>query len=747
MDCANKGMLGTPISVQVKNIAVFASGGGTNFQALADAARAKQINGRIALLISSNKNAGVIKRAEKENIKYVVVRLADFKTPEIYDKYLADLCLDHNIDLICLAGFMLKLGDLLLSAFENKIMNIHPALLPSFGGKGMYGMKVHKAVLASGSRISGATVHFVNKDYDSGPIIGQRTVPIIDGDTPQELAKRISIEEHILYPSAVELFCDGLLRVEGRKVKVLEFEEKIKKSGKAAKKIKRALISVSDKAGIIDFARKLSEMDIEIISTSGTFKLIQDAGIKVTPLENITGFPEILGGRVKTLHPFVHGGILFKRDEPEHMKDVEKFGIGSIDIVAVNLYPFSEVAKKEIAWSDELIENIDIGGVALLRAAAKNYKDVVVISSPKDYEKVVKEIMDLSGDISIETRQKLSLKAFEYTASYDTAISAKLKPGEKEETKFPGEMNLNLKKVNDLRYGENPHQACALYSKNNELPFEQLRGKPLSYNNILDAYGTWAAVMEFKEPAAVVFKHVTPCGMGKGKNIIEAFERAWSSDPLSAFGGIIAVNKTLDAQIAEFLSKKFIEVICAPGFDKAALEILKKKKNLRLLKWNDFPKDNLVFKSIGDELLISEDNNKLLGDKWDIATIKKPSESEERALKFAWTAVKYVRSNAIVLANENQTVGIGAGQMSRVDAAFMAGHKYSQFLKDNVKPEILVLASDAFFPFADAIEEAAKLGISAIIQPGGSIRDKEVIEAADKLGISMVMTGIRHFRH
>ncbi|MEA3306522.1 MAG: bifunctional phosphoribosylaminoimidazolecarboxamide formyltransferase/IMP cyclohydrolase [Elusimicrobiota bacterium] len=526
----------------------------------------------------------------------------------------------------------------------------------------------------------------------------------------------------------------------------MKFKKETQEDKKTAKKIKRALISVSDKTGVVQLAGKLSEMGIEIISTSGTYKLISDSGIKVTPLEKITGFPEILGGRVKTLHPLVHGGILFKRDNPEHIEDAEKLGIGSIDIVVVNLYPFSEVAKKAEPWSQELIENIDIGGVALLRAAAKNYKDVAVLSDSSDYENVLKEISG-DGDISRETRKRLSLKAFEHTASYDGAISGKLKIEENDKTKFPNELDLKLQKINDLRYGENPHQECALYSKNKALPFNQLQGKPLSYNNILDAYGTWQAVMEFEEPAAVVFKHVTPCGMGKGENILEAFKRAWSCDPLSAFGGIIAVNKVLDKDIAEFLSKKFIEVICAPDFNKAALEILKKKKNLRLLKWHDFPKDNFVFKSIGDELLISEDNKKLLGDKWDIVTAKKTSEREVEALKFGWTAVKYVKSNAIVLANENQTVGIGAGQMSRVDAAFMAGHKYSQFLKDNPKPEILVLASDAFFPFADSIEDAAKLGISSIIQPGGSIRDEEVIEAADKMGISMVMTGIRHFRH
>jgi len=728
----------------VKNIAVFASGEGTNFQALVDAVRVKQIKGKIVLLISSNKNAGVIKRAEKENIPFIIASLKDFENPEAYDKHFTDSCLKYKIDLICLAGFMLKLGDLLLSVFENKIINIHPALLPNFGGKGMYGMNVHKAVLASGVRLSGTTTHFVSKEYDSGPIIGQRAVSVISGDTPEELAKRISYEEHILYPSSVKLFCDDLLCIEGHKVKILKPEKELQKT---AKKIKRALISVSDKTGIVQFAKKLSELNIEIISTSGTFKLISKAGIKVTPLENITGFPEILGGRVKTLHPLVHGGILFKRDKSSHIEDAEKLGIGSIDIVAVNLYPFSEVAKKAVSWSKELIENIDIGGVALLRAAAKNYQDVAVLSEPHDYEKVIKEIVEFGGDISIETRKELSLKAFEYTASYDTAISLKLKTEEMEETKFSDNLNLKLKKINDLRYGENPHQECALYSKNNNLPFKQIQGKALSYNNILDAYGTWQAITEFEEPSAVIFKHVTPCGMGKAKNIIEAFKRAWSCDPLSAFGGIIAVNKTLDGQVAEFLSKKFIEVICAPGFDQEALEILKKKKNLRLLKWTAFPKDNLVFKSIGNELLISDDDKQLLTDKWDIATKKKPSESEERALRFAWTAVKYVRSNAIVLANENQTVGIGAGQMSRVDAVFMAGHKYGQFLKDNKKPEILVLASDAFFPFADAIEEASKMGISAIIQPGGSIRDKEVIAAADKLGLSMVMTGIRHFRH
>ena len=720
----------------MKNIVVFASGGGTNLQALMDACRDKRIDGKIVMVLSNKAGAGALARAKAAGIKTAVVSPKEF-TPEKHDEQLAALCGENKADLVCLAGYMLKLGPKMLAGYKNRMINVHPALLPAFGGKGYYGIKVHEAVIADGVKYSGATVHFVDENYDQGPIIMQQPVPVLQGDTAETLAARVLNAEHAVYPAAAALFCAGRLKLEGEKVTVTG---PLPETGKA----RRALISVSDKAGVVDFAKGLAEEGVEVVSTSGTYKLLKESGVPVRALETLTGFPEMLDGRVKTLHPAVHGGILYRRDNPAHSETIFKFGIEPIDIVAVNLYPFEATAKKAAPWSDELIENIDIGGVALLRAAAKNYQAVAVITSPDDYPAVLMSLKVNHGAIDAGLKKELSVKAFAHTAAYDGAISSTL-AGKAEP--FPAKLDLKLNKVQQLRYGENPHQPCALYSAKNALPFTQLQGKELSYNNILDAYGTWQAVREFDKPAAVIFKHVTPCGLGTGADIAEAFEHAWSTDTQSAYGGIIAVNRKLDGRIAEFLAKKFIEVICAPGYDERALEVFAKKTNLRLLKWADFPADNKVLRSVGHEVLVSGDDNKLLGDKWDIPTVKKPSKDEEEALRFAWAAVKYVRSNAIVLADRDRTVGIGAGQMSRVDAAFMAGHKYEAFLKENPKPALLVMASDAFFPFPDSIETAAKLGVTAIIQPGGSVRDPEVIAAADKFGIAMVMTGMRHFRH
>ncbi|MBI4350477.1 MAG: bifunctional phosphoribosylaminoimidazolecarboxamide formyltransferase/IMP cyclohydrolase [Elusimicrobia bacterium] len=617
-------------------------------------------------------------------------------------------------------------------------MNVHPALLPAFGGKGFYGLKVHEAVIASGAKVSGVTVHFVDENYDCGPIILQQPVPVLPGDTPEDLAKRVNTAELAVYPKAAALFCADLLKVKGRKVEL---------SGPAPEtgKVRRALISVSDKSGAVEFCRGLAAEGVEVVSTSGTYKLLKEAGVPVRALETLTGFPEMLDGRVKTLHPAVHGGILYRRDNSVHAGTVFKFGIEPIDMVVVNLYPFAETAKKAAPWSEELIENIDIGGVALLRAAGKNYRSVAVLTSPADYAPVLAALKAGSGSLPLELKKELAVKAFAHTAAYDGAIAAA--HSKTASAGFPPSLAVPLTKVRELRYGENPHQACALYSRKEKLPFAQLQGKELSYNNILDAYGTYQAVREFEKPAAVIFKHVTPCGVGTGADIAEAFERAWSTDPLSAFGGIIALNRRLDGRIAEFLARRFVEVVCAPDYDEKALAIFAKKTNLRLLKWDSFPADNLVLRSIGDEVLVSTDDKLLLGDKWEVPTRRKPTAEEEEALRFAWTAAKYVRSNAIVLSDNKRTVGIGAGQMSRLDSVFMAGHKLEAFLKDNPRPETLVMASDAFFPFPDALEEGVKLGATAVIHPGGSLRDDEVVETADKLGVAMVLTGVRHFRH
>jgi len=720
----------------MKNIVVFASGGGTNLQALMDAAKEGRIDGKIVMVVSSKKEAGALERARKAGIPAEAVCPREF-APGKYDEYLTSLCRTYKADLVCLAGFMLKLGPKMLSEYKDRILNVHPALLPAFGGKGFYGMKVHEAVLAAGARVSGATVHFVDENYDCGPIVIQQPVPVLPGDIPETLAKRVNTAELAIYPKAAALFCAGLLTVKGRRVEI---------SGPAPEtgKVRRALISVSDKTGAVEFAKGLAAGGVEIVSTSGTYKLLKEGGVPVRSLETLTGFPEMLDGRVKTLHPAVHGGILYKREDQDHVETVFNFGIEPIDMVVVNLYPFVETAKKAAPWSEELIENIDIGGVALIRAAAKNYKSVAILTSPADYAPALEAMRGSAGALPLELKKELAVKAFARTAAYDGAIAGELS---KTGGAFPDRVEVRLKKVHELRYGENPHQKCALYSRKEALPFAQLQGKELSYNNILDAYGTYQAVLEFDKPAAVIFKHVTPCGLGTGKDIAEAFERAWNTDPLSAFGGIIAVNRRLDGRIAEFLAKKFVEVICAPDYDAAALAIFAKKTNLRLLKWESFPADNLVLRSVGDEVLVSGDDKLLLDGKWDVPTKRKPTKEEEEALRFAWAAAKYVRSNAIVFSDTCQTVAIGAGQMSRVDSVFMAGHKFEAFLKANPKPKTLVMASDAFFPFPDALEEGIKIGATAVIQPGGSVKDKEVIEAADRLGVAMVLTGMRHFRH
>ncbi|MFA5140470.1 MAG: bifunctional phosphoribosylaminoimidazolecarboxamide formyltransferase/IMP cyclohydrolase [Elusimicrobiota bacterium] len=523
-------------------------------------------------------------------------------------------------------------------------------------------------------------------------------------------------------------------------------------------RIKRAVLSVSDKTGLVEFAKKLEGLGVEIVSTSGTAKTLREAAIEVRPLDSLTGFPEILNGRVKTLHPKIHGGILLRRSDPSQAREAAVHGLEPIDMVVVNLYPFERVAAKATSpYSREVLENIDIGGVTLIRAGAKNFEDVAVVVSPSDYEAVLKELEASSGQLTLETRRRLALAAFRHTAEYDAMISRAWGSDEGRpsgrlsapEEKFPERLTVSLDKVQALRYGENPHQRAALYRRS-EFPdpsFEQLQGKELSYNNLLDAYGTWDAVSEYGQPAAVIFKHVTPSGVGIGKDIMEAFERAWASDPISAFGGILALNGRFPTALAKALGKRFFEVIVAPEYEPEALAVLSKKQNLRVLAMKTPPTSALFLRSLGNEILVTEPDRLAFGADLKAVTKRRPTHEEEEGLRFAWLACKYVRSNAIVLASRNATVGIGAGQMSRVDSCRLAGEKYAQYRKDNPAPTPLVLASDAFFPFRDGLDEAAKLGASAIIQPGGSIRDAEVIAAADEHGLAMVFTGMRHFKH
>lgn len=505
---------------------------------------------------------------------------------------------------------------------------------------------------------------------------------------------------------------------------------------------KRALVSVSNKEGVVEFARGLEKLGYEIISTGGTFQTLQEAGIKVTKVADVTGFPEILDGRVKTLHPAIHGGILARRSD-EHLRQLETAGIKTIDVVAVNLYPFRETVSRPGVTLEEAIENIDIGGPAMVRAAAKNYQHVIVIVKPEYYGLVLKELGE-KGDLTQELRLKLAMEAFSHTASYDSVISAYLAGllG----VEFPEVFSLSGEKVYELRYGENPHQKAAFYRQTlggAGLPnARQLNGKELSYNNIVDAEAAWALVREFDQPACAIIKHTNPCGAAVAGTISEAYERAFAADPVSAFGGIIALNQTVDSRTAEKIVGPFMEVIIAPGYEEGALEILRTKKNLRVLEVPLGGAPGLQVKSVEGGFVVQEiDRHRLVPSDTMVVTNRPPTPEELEDLSFAWKVVKHVKSNAIVVARNGVTLGVGAGQMNRVGAAGLALEQAGG------KAAGAVMASDAFFPFKDTVELAAKYGITAIIQPGGSVRDEESIEECNRHGIAMVFTGVRHFKH
>jgi len=518
-------------------------------------------------------------------------------------------------------------------------------------------------------------------------------------------------------------------------------------------KIKRALISVSDKNGIVELAKELENFDVEIISTGGTAKMLKGAGIRVIEMSEYTGFPEMLDGRVKTLHPKIHGGLLSLRENPEHMRQVKNHSIGLIDMVVVNLYPFEATIKKLGVTLEEAIENIDIGGPSMLRSAAKNYHSVAVVSDSKDYPRIIDELKANNGALSDALLKDLGLKVFKLTSHYDGKIydylSQAMQGKAYGQEAFPKSLTLGFDKVQDLRYGENPHQKAALYQECNAIgdflvTAEKLSGKELSFNNFLDLNAAWDIVREFEEPAAVVIKHLNPCGAAIGKDIKTAYVRAWSADKLSAFGGIVGLNRKVDLDTAKKISSSgFLECVIAPDYDKDALDLLMQKKNVRLLKLKfEKPPEGLDIKSIDGGVVIQQkdlfdlDKNTLK-----VVTKRKPTKKEWEDLFFGWKLVKHVKSNAIVFAKNKQTVGIGMGQVNRVDSVMLCVKRAGK------NSQGAILASDAFFPKDDNIKLAAKAKIKAIIQPGGSIEDENVIKAADKYGIAMVFTGCRHFRH
>ncbi len=517
------------------------------------------------------------------------------------------------------------------------------------------------------------------------------------------------------------------------------------------KPIKRALISVSDKTNIVEFAQKLSEQGVTILSTGGTAKLLSDGGVTVTPISDYTGFPEMMDGRIKTLHPKVHGGILGKRDNPDHMQAMDEHGITPIDLVVINLYPFESTIAKSGCTLEDAIENIDIGGPTMVRSSAKNYQDVTVVVNPEDYAVVIKEMKENGGATTLATRQRLSRDAFALTSRYDAAITRYLSQQVEGEDRFAPHFQHTFWKMQDLRYGENPHQEAALYreiqpAENEVVSAKQIQGKELSFNNYIDMNAAWELAVEFQSTASVIIKHTNPCGVASGGDQLETFIQARETDPVSAFGGVLGFNTPVTGKTAEEILKNFVEVVIAPGYDDEALQLFAGKKNIRVMEMPtaeiDPGRKRMDLKRIGGGLLVQNaDDITLDPEQLKTVTKKEPDAAMLESLKFAWVVGKHVKSNAIIYARGQETVGIGAGQMSRVDSARLA------IQKANKPVEGCVMASDAFFPFRDSIDAAAESGVTAIIQPGGSIRDKEVIAAADEHGIAMVFTGIRHFKH
>ena len=510
--------------------------------------------------------------------------------------------------------------------------------------------------------------------------------------------------------------------------------------------MKRALVSVSDKTNLVPFVSSLVELGYEIISTGGTKKALEAAGIKTIGISEVTDFPEIMDGRVKTLHPKVHGALLCVRDNPDHVRQIEELGIQYIDLVCVNLYPFKETVQKPGVSHEEIIENIDIGGPSMLRSASKNYKFIPVLCDPSDYDAVVKELRE-NGETSLTTREYLAAKVFRHTASYDTMIASYLT--ERTGEKYPEKFTITFDKVQELRYGENPHQSAAFYKGMNPqyslANAKQLHGKELSYNNIQDGNAAIEILKDFEgQPAVVGLKHMNPCGVGIGKTIEEAWDKAYEADPVSIFGGIVAFNEPIHASVAEKLSKIFLEIIIAPAFDEDAFEILSKKKNIRLMQLDTSLEVNAKYKvtNVNDGLLVQDiDDHKITAEDLRCVTNRKPTEEELEQLLFEWKVVKHVKSNAIVLVKDNMTIGVGAGQMNRVGAAKIAIEQAGEKAKGSI------MSSDAFFPMPDTVEEAVKAGVTAIIQPGGSIKDQLSIDVCNEHGIAMVYTGVRHFKH
>lgn len=735
------------------------SGTGTNLGALIEAERRGALGGSIRLVLA-DRECLAIERARAAGLETLVIQPGAYPTREAWNAAVSQALVAASPDLVVLAGFMRVLGNPVLDAFAGRILNVHPSLLPAFPGTDAIG-----DALRAGVRVTGVTIHFVDETLDGGPIVDQEAVSLQPGDDHDSLSARIHAVEHRLLPRAVDRMLAGVISVaDGRAVT---------DAVKAAElpRPRRALLSVSDKTGLAALGQGLADLGFELISTGGTAKALRAAGLEVLDVAAVTGFPEMLDGRVKTLHPRIAAGVLADWRSEEHRAQLARAAIDPFELIVVNLYRFAEAAAKPDIAIDELIEEIDIGGPTLVRGAAKNHASVGIVTDPADYDGVLAELRE-HGSLGEKTRQRLAVAAFTLTAGYDTAIAAELRHrlgGAAEAAQLtgadsdadpdasrpmPATLDVRLERALTLRYGENPHQSAALYLRPGADPSDgpfalgaaPLQGKELSYNNILDASAAAALARDLRGAAAVVVKHGNPCGAAEAVNLHEAWRLALAGDPVSAFGGVVAIRGTVDRVLAEALTSLFLEVVVAPAFDAGAREVLAARTNLRLLEDPSI----LVVPHVSMELrfsgggVLATDSDVLPDDpsSWRTVTARPPTDAERRDLELAWRIARRVSSNAIVLVRDGALVGVGAGQMSRVDSAKLAVEKAGP---DRVSGS--ACASDAFFPFPDGLEVCAAAGATSFVEPGGSQRDAEVIAAADHAGAAMLFTGIRHFRH
>jgi phosphoribosylaminoimidazolecarboxamide formyltransferase/IMP cyclohydrolase len=744
-------------------IAVAVSGAGSNLRAIHAAAARGELGGEIVLVVA-DRPCPAIDWAVEQGLTTAVMDGGD-------DAALAARLADATPNVIVLAGYMRLVGPAVLAAYPDRILNTHPSLLPAFPGS----HAVHDA-LAHGAAITGATVHLVDETLDGGPIVAQEAVPILPGDDESRLHDRILAVEHRILPRAVAFLLAEALSVgpDGRRVML-----NVERADQDVPVPRRALLSVSDKIGLVELGRGLVVAHFELVSTGGTARTLRDAGLRVTDVAEVTGFPEMLDGRIKTLHPRVHGGILADRRRPEHRQALLAAAIAPFELVVVNLYPFAAAAERPGITFDELVEEIDIGGPSMVRAAAKNHASVAIVTSPDRYGAVLAAIVK-EGSVPAGLRAALAVEAFRHTAAYDARIAAEL-PGRMAEAglelpdepglpgaedPYPASVTIALEKVETLRYGENPHQAAARYRRPGaraaDGPFATgaapLQGKQLSYNNVLDASAAAAIGRTLGDAGCVIVKHTNPCGAAERDTLAGAWAAALAGDPVSAFGGVVALNREVDRETADGLVSIFLELVVAPAFSADALDILATKPNLRLVvdpslaaesakRPGPAPDPLGSIRTAGGAVLVTApDTTPDDPDAWQICTTRHPTDAEWRDLQLAWRLVRSVTSNAIVLVRDRALVGLGSGQTSRVDAARQAVDKALAISGEAVLRGASC-ASDAFYPFPDGVDVCIGAGVTAYVQPGGSMRDAEVIAAAENAGATMLLTGVRHFRH